>query len=126
MPVTQLQHINIRCSDVEASRHFYVSLLGLRQGPRPPFESEGYWLYLEQEARVHLVQKKPGEAILGPGTGDLDHIAFEGQDLEGMRQILKANGYSFREAIVPRDNVTQVFVADPDGVMLELNFAPGS
>lgn len=126
MPVIQLQHINIRCADVEASRHFYVSLLGLREGPRPPFESRGYWLYLGEEPRVHLVQKKPGEAKLGPGTGELDHIAFEGQDLDGMRKILKANGYAFREAIVPRDNVTQVFVADPDGVTLELNFAPGA
>ena len=124
MPVTQLQHFNVRCADVEASRHFYVTVLGLRQGPRPPFPSEGYWLYLNQDACVHLVQKKPGEAKPGPGTGALDHVAFESHDLEGMRQILKANGYSFREAIVPRDNVTQVFVADPDGVMLELNFAP--
>jgi catechol 2,3-dioxygenase-like lactoylglutathione lyase family enzyme len=124
MPVCRLQHINIRCADVAASRHFYVALLGLKEGPRPPFESQGYWLYLGDEPVVHLVQKRAGEAKLGPGTGDLDHIAFEGRDLEGMRQTLAAQGYQFREAVVPRDGVTQLFVADPDGVTLELNFAP--
>jgi catechol 2,3-dioxygenase-like lactoylglutathione lyase family enzyme len=125
MPVSQLQHINIRCADVEASRHFYVALLGLRDGPRPPFASQGYWLYLGSEPVVHLVQKRADEARLGPGTGELDHVAFEGRDLTGMRQALAAQGIPFREAIVPRDGVTQLFVADPDGITLELNFAPG-
>lgn len=123
MPIRRLQHINIRCSDVEASRDFYVAL-GLTVGPRPPFQSRGYWLYAGDEPVVHLVQRPAEERKKGPGTGDLDHVALEGADLEGMRRVLRQRGYSFREAVVPRDNVTQVFVADPDGVTLELNFPP--
>src|ERR1700744_4562647 len=102
MPVRQLQHINIRCSDVEVSRDFYVSLLGLTEGPRPSFNSHGYWLYVGGVPVVHLVQKRPGEARLGPGTGELNHIAFEGQDLAGMRAALREAGYAFRETVVPR------------------------
>ena len=67
-----------------------------------------------------------GEARKPPSTGELDHIALEGIDLQGMKDMLQARGYPFREAVVPRDNVTQLFVADPDGIMLELNFAPGT
>ena len=94
MPVSQLQHINIRCADVEASRHFYVALLGFpAEGPRPPFASQGYWLYLGSEPVVHLVQKRADEVRLGPGTGELDHVAFEGRDLAGMRQALAAPGH---------------------------------
>ena len=122
MPIRRLQHINIRCTDVEKSRQFYADLLGLKSGPRPPFTSRGYWLYADEEPVVHLVQKPPGEASLGPGTGELDHVAFEGKDLASTRETLRSRQYAFRETIVPRDNVTQLFVSDPDGVMLELNF----
>ena len=125
MPATQLQHINIRCIDAEASRNFYV-LLGFRQGPRPPFESMGYWLYSDEEPVVHLVQKRQGEARLGPGTGELNHVAFGGSDLDGMRELLQVKGIAFRETVVPRDGVTQLFVIDPDGVTLELNFPLGA
>ena len=125
MPVRQLQHINIRCANAQASRDFYV-MLGLTDGPRPPFASRGYWLYAGDTPIVHLVQKPEGEARAAPSTGELDHIALEGVDLKGMKEILNARGYPFREAVVPRDNVTQLFVADPDGIMLELNFAPGT
>ena len=123
MPVSQLQHINIRCSNVEASRLFYEAV-GLRTGARPPFASHGYWLYLGVEPVVHLVQRPAGEPARDTGTGNLDHVAFEGRDLEGTRQVLQALGLVFRETVVPRDGVTQIFVSDPDGVMLEMNFAP--
>jgi catechol 2,3-dioxygenase-like lactoylglutathione lyase family enzyme len=121
MPVNALQHINIRCADVEKARDFYT-LLGLTVGDRPPFASQGYWLYVGDVPIVHLVQKKPEEKQLGPGTGELDHIALGGEDLDAMRATLKSHGIAFREAIVPRDNTVQVFVTDPDGIQLELNF----
>ena len=70
MVVSRLQHVNIRCSDAVASRNFYVTLMGLKEGPRPPFESQGYWLYAGSEPVVHLVQKPSGETKKGPGTGE--------------------------------------------------------
>jgi catechol 2,3-dioxygenase-like lactoylglutathione lyase family enzyme len=124
MPVIALQHVNIRCTDAVKSRDFYVGLLGLVEGPRPPFASRGYWLYLGEDPVVHLVQRPDGEVRQGPGTGDLDHIAFAGIDLEAMRRHLRDNHIAFQEARVPRDDVTQIFVRDPDGIQLELNFAP--
>ena len=123
MPISQLQHINIRCSNVEVSRQFYEAL-GLKTGPRPPFTSQGYWLYLGTEPVIHLVQRPAGEAAWDSGTGNLDHVAFEGRDVEETRQILRALGLLFREALVPRDGGIQIFVSDPDGVTLEMNFAP--
>jgi catechol 2,3-dioxygenase-like lactoylglutathione lyase family enzyme len=123
MPVASLQHVNIRCADAKASRDFYVELIGLAEGRRPPFPSQGYWLYLGDVPVVHLVQKRESEPKRGPGTGELDHVAFEGVDLEATRRLLTERGQSFREAVVPRDGTVQIFVSDPDGVMLELNFA---
>ena len=122
MPVNALQHINIRSADVERSRAFY-RLLGLTDGPRPPFASMGYWMYAGEDPVVHLVQKKPDEPVLGPGTGDLDHIALGAVGLAAMREELNRQGIAYREAVVPRDGSIQLFVPDPDGVTLELNFS---
>ena len=122
MAMGALQHINIRCADAQRSRDFYVDIMGLTEGPRPPFKSSGYWLYVGPVPIVHLVQKPADEPVLGPGTGDLDHIAFAGHELDTFKAVLTAAGLPFREAVVPRDRTVQVFVVDPDGVQLELNF----
>lgn len=123
MPVQAFQHINTRSADVERTRDFYVTILGLRVGERPPFASKGYWLYLGDHPVVHLVQRPAGEAH-GDGGGNVDHLAFHATDLEGTRRVLAAAGLPFREAVVPRDNTIQIFVRDPDGIQVELNFTP--
>src|SRR5215211_5260803 len=125
MGVTQLQHINIRAADVDASRDFYVRVLGLRVGDRPPFASTGYWLYLQDQPVVHLVQRLPDEAVTF-GSGPLDHVAFRGIKLGAMRRALENAGIAYREAIVPRDGNVQIFVHDPDGLKIEINFSPVS
>ncbi len=122
MPIDQLQHINTRSADVQATRDFYVRVLGLREGDRPPFQSIGYWLYLRDQPILHLVQRPAGEAST-PGSGNVDHIAFRGVDLEATRAALRHAGVAFREQVVPRDGTIQIFVLDPDGIKVELNFA---
>jgi catechol 2,3-dioxygenase-like lactoylglutathione lyase family enzyme len=121
MPIDGFQHVNIRSADVERTRDFYVRVLGLRVGDRPPFASIGYWLYLGNQPVVHLVQRQAEHAADG-GSGALDHVAFRGVNLEATRQTLREAGIPFREAVVPRDNTVQIFVHDPDGIKLELNF----
>ena len=123
MSVARLAHVNIRSKDVEASKAFYVSILGLTVGPRPPFASVGYWMYLDNEPVVHLVQR-PGGDPPRTDSGCVDHIAFRGTNLEATRAALRQAGLAFKEVIVPHDGTIQVFVHDPDGVKIELNFAP--
>lgn len=122
MPVDTLQHINIRVADADRARDFYVRILGLRVGDRPPFESSGYWLYLGTQPVIHLVQKPPGEPAAARNTGAIDHVAFRGVDLDSTRQALAREGIRFEEKRVPRDNSVQLFVLDPDGIRIELNF----
>jgi catechol 2,3-dioxygenase-like lactoylglutathione lyase family enzyme len=122
MPVTAFQHVNSRSADVERTKDFYVRL-GLRVGDRPPFASRGYWMYLGDQPVLHLVQRRDGEPAQ-EGSGNLDHVAFQATDLEGTRRLLAEAGLSFREAVVPRDHTVQIFVRDPDGIQVELNFAP--
>jgi catechol 2,3-dioxygenase-like lactoylglutathione lyase family enzyme len=121
MPVNTFQHVNTRSADVERTKDFYVRL-GFRVGDRPPFASRGYWLYLDGQPVMHLVQRKDGD-VHHDGSGNVDHVAFHAVDLEGMKRALTEAGVSFREAVVPRDNTIQLFVRDPDGITVELNFA---
>lgn len=122
MPVAGFQHVNTRSTDVERTRDFYVRVLGFRVGDRPPFASRGYWLYLGDQPVLHLVQRPEGEPH-HTGGGNVDHIGFQAVDIDATRAALTAEGLPFREAIVPRDNSIQIFVRDPDGIQVELNFS---
>ena len=126
MAVDMLEHFTVRCTSLERTRDFYSEIVGLRVGPRPEFDFAGYWLYLGNQPVVHLVledERADGRSqAAGQDTGALDHIAFRAQDLAGTRALLRAKGLDFKEAPVPGRPVHQVFVRDPDGVLIELNF----
>ena len=122
MPVDALQHINIRVTDAGRTRDFYVRILGLRVGDRPPFTSTGYWLYLGDDPVLHIVQKTPDEPASAHTTGAIDHVAFRGVNLGETRRALIGEGLEFEERVLPRDQGVQLFVLDPDGIRIELNF----
>ena len=130
MPLGGLQHFTIEPQDLEKTKAFYCDVLGLENGDRPPLDFPGYWLYSGGQAAVHLMgTRKPRDGIVVRGTekkyedtGRLDHIAFAATDVDAVRKRLQANNISFREQIVPRTGDTQIFLYDPDGVGVELNF----
>jgi catechol 2,3-dioxygenase-like lactoylglutathione lyase family enzyme len=121
VPLRAFQHVNTRSADVERTRAFY-EVLGLRAGDRPPFASRGYWMYLGDVPVVHLVQRPAGQPH-HDGSGNVDHVAFAADDLASTRRALEEAGLAFREAVVPRDGTIQLFVQDPDGLTVELNFS---
>jgi catechol 2,3-dioxygenase-like lactoylglutathione lyase family enzyme len=126
MPVEQLEHFTVRCADIDVTRDFYANMLGLRVGPRPDFPFKGHWLYFGERPVVHLVDKTESEirdgVHTGKDTGALDHVAFRGVDIEATRATLKAANIAFHETGVPGGRLRQIFVPDPDGVLVELNF----
>jgi catechol 2,3-dioxygenase-like lactoylglutathione lyase family enzyme len=134
-----LSHYSIRTPDLEASRRFYVDALGLAVGPRPDFPFPGLWLYAGdtsawENAVVHLIGVDPADAgglrgYLGErtaagraDTGALDHVAFFATGLAERRALLARLGLTARERTVPGLGLHQLFVQDPDGVVVELNF----
>ena len=134
-----LNHYSIRTLDLEACERFYCGLLGLRVGPRPPFPFPGLWLYAGDtavwaNAAVHIIgidRNDPEglKAYLGDrdeasltGTGTIDHVAFFAKGLAETLQRLRERGVEARERTVPLLGLHQVFVDDPNGVVVELNF----
>jgi catechol 2,3-dioxygenase-like lactoylglutathione lyase family enzyme len=136
MALNRIDHLSIRTTRLDATRQFYVDVLGLEEGYRPPFKFGGAWLYSHGQAAVHVVEidlNNPGPVVeyLGEGalrdadnSGSVDHLAFTASDAPGMKARFDRLGVPYRERQVPSMNLTQLFVDDPNGITIELNF-PG-
>jgi catechol 2,3-dioxygenase-like lactoylglutathione lyase family enzyme len=134
-----LNHFSIRTTDMEATRVFYEKVLGLTVGPRPPFPFPGLWLYNGDHgsvanAMVHVIgiDKNDPQGLkqyLGDrdesslhGSGAVDHIALMTTGLEAMIVHLKKLGVPWRERLVPVIGLHQLFLDDPSGLVIELNY----
>jgi catechol 2,3-dioxygenase-like lactoylglutathione lyase family enzyme len=129
--VQALEHVTIRCAQMARTRDFYVGLLGLTEGERPQFPFRGHWLYLDGVPVIHLVEASDTAGAWGgrlviptpeEGTGSFDHVAFRGDDFPAMRSRLEKAGVTFKERVVPGGRLSQLFVPDPEGVLVEINF----
>ena len=119
MAISGLDHITLNTADVDASRGFYVDILGLRDGDRPPFDSPGAWLYSGDQPIIHLVA---GHGDGSASTGAVDHVALRAKGLAGMITRLAAAGIAHETFTVPGLGLKQIFMRDPDGVRIELTF----
>lgn len=123
MALVELNHVTVRTSDLEATRSFYGDVLGLHPGWRPDLGFPGYWLYCGNRPVIHVVP--PGQEIGGGGddeTGNFDHVAFLGHDIDAMRKQLVERNITFRERYIPDGQRRQIFLFDPNHIMIELNF----
>ena len=135
MPLRTLDHCSIRTLDLRATRDFYIDVLGLHEGDRPDFPFPGHWLCVDDCTVIHLVGVDPDDPsglmeYLGgeidadalTGSGAFDHIAFCATDAPAMLGRLKKNNASFSERRVPNMDLHQIFVDDPNGITIELNY----
>jgi len=124
MPVTGIDHYNLRApmEALEAIRDWYSDVVGLAVGDRPAFRNRGYWLYAGAKPVLHLSEASSGESHPMPGEGTFDHVAFRCEDFDAMRAHLAARGIAFRVADVPLTRTRQIFLSDPAGNGVELNF----
>jgi catechol 2,3-dioxygenase-like lactoylglutathione lyase family enzyme len=118
MAIEGMNHFNVLTDDVEATRRFYVGVLGLEEGYRPPFSFDGLWLYAGGRPILHIsAAKLPGER-----AGVIDHIAFTSVDLKGTIGRLEASHIKYRLSKQVGTNLWQVFCHDPMGARVELDF----
>jgi catechol 2,3-dioxygenase-like lactoylglutathione lyase family enzyme len=121
--VRGLDHINLRVPAdlLEPVRMFYVDLVGLHDGPRPPMPSQGYWLYAGDAAVLHLSIGN-AEHSINQGNGYFSHVAFACSELEATRARLDKAQVPHRIAVLDEGAQVQIFVVDPAGITVELNF----
>lgn len=126
MPVTGLDHYNLRASReaLDTLKDFYCDVVGLQNGPRPPFATFGYWLYAGDKAVLHLSEARAGEVRTAHLINTFDHVAFNCADLAATTDVLAQHGIAVTQAEVPGTGQVQLFLNDPAGNGVELNFAP--
>ena len=122
MSVGVLDHFNIRTRDLNSTVHFYQDIMGLEKGPRPNFAFPGAWMYSEGKAVVHIVDISKTDEPQKPDSGVVHHVAFVSRGFDGMKQRLSSKGMPFDARQVPGGELWQIFVNDPNGVMIELNY----
>ena len=132
MPVTELNHYFVRANDLERSHRFYCDVLGFEDMPRPTFPFPGHWLGVNGKVQVHMgphgiahselyyLGTSPQSAT--DNTGVVDHIAFLATDPKAFTQRFKTMALDCRKRYFPEFRLFQMFVKDPDGLTIELNF----
>jgi len=117
-----LDHFNIRTRNLGETVRFYEDVLGLEKGPRPNFAFPGAWMYSEGKAVVHLVDISKTDEPQKPDSGVVHHVAFVSTGFAGMKTRLQSKGMEFDARQVPGGELWQIFVNDPNGVTIELNY----
>ncbi len=120
MAIEGMNHFNVLTDDVDATRRFYVGILGLTEGKRPPLGFDGLWLYAGGGPILHVSAAK----LPAARAGVIDHIAFTSTDLKGTVARLKEHGieHSLKQQVGTR--IWQIFCHDPMGAKVELDFDP--
>ena len=127
MPIHGIAHYNFRLERqlMEVVRSFYETIIGLQLGPRPPFQSFGYWLYADGKDLLHLSEEL-SEDRRRPGSDlTFDHVALESSNWPEYAQKLRTFGIHFTEEVVPTTGRRQIFFRDPAGNGVELIFPAG-
>jgi len=148
MPLQRLEHYLVLSDDIHGTRDFYRDVLGMADGFRPELDFPGFWLYLGDTPCIHIAEwrsyaewtKKVGIPVStrAPSTGSVDHIAFNGTGFAEVRARLVARGLAFSENSLEDDRqdggsaenagaifgnrLKQMFLRDPNGVPIEINF----
>ncbi|MCK9259859.1 MAG: VOC family protein [Azoarcus sp.] len=118
--IKRMDHFTIVTDQLDNTHSFYTELLGLEEGPRPPFPVPGYWLYAGKQAVLHVVGV---DQMPEPRRGALDHMAFHAEGFSETLDHLDKAGIPYRIIRAPGDIRTwQVFMFDPNGVEVELDF----
>jgi catechol 2,3-dioxygenase-like lactoylglutathione lyase family enzyme len=132
MPLTELNHYFVRANDLEQTKAFYMEVLGMEVMPRPNFPFPGYWLGANGKIQVHMGPHGiPNSALYYIGTpedaatdqsGVVDHIAFLATEPKGFVERLQSRGIAFRPRYLREFQLYQLFLKDPNGLTIELNF----
>ena len=122
MSVGMLDHYNVSTRKLGDTIRFYEEVLGLTNGPRPPFNFPGAWLYSAGHPVLHLNDISSTDRQQPADSGVIDHVAFGSRGFEAIKQHLTGKGVSFRVNQVPNSRRWQIFLTDPNNVMIELNF----
>lgn len=117
-----LDHVAIRTYRMDETIRFYEEVLGLENGPRPSFSFPGAWLFSHGRPAIHLFDASTVAVPQTHGVSALHHVAFFSNGFGVMKDRLVRNGAWFDAREATPDGAKRIFVRDPNGVTIELNY----
>ena len=124
MPATNLHHLAIKTNDVDATVAFYNEVIGSHSVERPDSDFPGTWLQFGET----MTQVYSGDAAKNRegghdrGSAAIDHIALSAHRFDEMRAVCETRELEWRQFDIPSFDLRHLFVHDPNGVLVELNF----
>lgn len=121
-----IDHVNIAAPYelLEKVKDFYCDVLGFNEGFRPPFSQDGYWLYAQDKALIHLVVSSAHHE--NQRQGYFDHFALRTSGQEKIIERLQSHQVEFNTNYLADIGLTQIFCRDPSGTRVEISFVDGT
>ncbi|MFO7723951.1 MAG: VOC family protein [Oceanipulchritudo sp.] len=115
--IKQLAHVCLHSEDLEATRRFYCTGLGMEKGFDFQRSEEHFGYYLKAGSRSFIeVFKGSPKAV-----GNIDHLALEVSDIHALADHLRKQGIPVSDPQLGADNSWQAWLEDPSGVKIELH-----
>lgn len=118
----ELHHVSLTVTNLERAKHFYSNILCLKEIQRPNFDFPGAWYEIEGQ-QLHLIVFPTSQTIrqdkrLSSREG---HFALRVTDYDETLNWLKQKDVELLEKPNSKSGFKQIFCADPDGNLIELN-----
>ncbi|MBP1933218.1 VOC family protein [Ammoniphilus resinae] len=117
-----LHHVSLTVTDLRKAKDFFENILCLKEIPRPNFDFAGAWYEIEGQ-QLHLIVDPSSQTIrrdksLSSREG---HFALRVENYHDTLRWLKQNEVEVLEKPNGPSGFAQIFCADPDGNLIELN-----
>ncbi|MFT4416846.1 VOC family protein [Fredinandcohnia humi] len=118
----EIQHVSLTVTNLERAKDFYSNILCLKEIERPDFDFPGAWYKINSQ-QLHLIVLPDSQTIrkdksLSSREG---HFALRVKNYYDTLNWLSMNNVEVIEKPDSSSGFAQIFCADPDGNLIELN-----
>lgn len=115
---TGFNHLALQVKDMPASKDFYQNILGLKPVPVPDNLKEiRGWFDTGNGQMIHLLAGRTTPVV---NDKDGSHFAIFVSSIADAEKFLVSKSIKFHKQ-VRFDGATQIYFADPDGYLIEMN-----
>jgi catechol 2,3-dioxygenase-like lactoylglutathione lyase family enzyme len=114
----RINHLALQVKDIPASRDFYRDVVGMKPVEVPDtLKAIRAWFDAGDGQMIHLLAGRTTPVVNDKNGG---HFALFVVSIAGAEKFLTEKKITFHKQ-VRFDGVTQIYFADPDGYLIELN-----
>lgn len=120
---TALNHVSVVSNDLEESVGFYREVFDFEPIPTPNFDFDGQWLEMADGRQLHLFDLEtpaPRYHHFGVTVADFEAVYREGKE-RGILIDFSDDEESYQLYSLP-DGAVQMYVEDPEGNVIEVNW----